>query len=264
MKKRTHKPKQTAIEAIIAEVFRQKGIFTEEEKEIALEKIYKEISDGEVKKTPKEEHTEEEIKKPSRDVIEQVRMLKARNIPQTQIAKSTDLTDEEVEQILESLPQTINNKSEMFSLFDAFNVMSLDLQYLITDTKEKMEKDEFEPFEYTNLSIHLNHLIKHRIDVLKAKSALLKSISQVEDKTTGNQKLISSEIKVVGIVNDNPPKISAEEIAEKSDLSVSRIRQLLNGENGNIGLIKKGYIQGKSENLEKGGARIYYSATIVD
>jgi DNA-directed RNA polymerase specialized sigma subunit len=57
-------------------------------------------------------------KEPGRDVIEQVRMLKGRNIPPTQIAKCVGISEEDVERILESLSETINLDSELVSLVD--------------------------------------------------------------------------------------------------------------------------------------------------
>ncbi len=63
-------------------------------------------------------------------------------------------------------------------------------------------------------------------------------------------------MKLCQIVEENP-RITVEGIAEKMGNSPTRVRQLINGEDKNIGLKKKGYIKPDKEPSSK---RIYYSS----
>jgi len=146
----------------------------------------------------------------SREVVEQIRMLKGRNIPMSQIAKSVDLNEDIVANIISSLTREIDPMTEMLSSIDSYSTMILDLSSLISDLKESGKETDRKD---------LSDYMKQRAELQKEKINLLTKVIELKTKHTSTPTGIAQyssrqpeeKIPIQEIQQDNNDKEQVDE-----------------------------------------------------
>lgn len=147
------------------------------------------------------------------ETIEQIRMLKGRNVPVSKIAESIGLPIKVVENMLFNISSEINPKAELLSAVDSYSTMILDLSSLIADLKKTKNG---------KCTKRLNDYIKQRTDLQNKKVELLLKVATDKDWNQTHLKP-ASEISVDSF---KPLQIENKESLPKQDLETTiKLRQ---------------------------------------
>jgi hypothetical protein len=258
--------------SIIEEALKAEVIFQNEQKLIReteedgiksfeFETATDKIIDKEIHKVAKKIEDKEVIEEPSREVIDQILKFKSRGITISNISKTVNCRVDDVERVIEISSDQFNKRDELINHIGSYDTAVLDIHLKIQNESDYLDKIKTDSLGYINPRTSsleaIQELEKTKAKYLEGKT---KALLMLDDPNNKEEiKLTKSEQELYFIICNNP-KICAEEMSKKMNKSLSRVRQILNGDKGSIGLIKKGYVQGIQENLEKGGAIIYYSA----